>query len=155
VKAVDLTGRRFGCLVVVRLDGRRGKVRTWECLCDCGRSKVIRGGDLTGGATTSCRGCVEQSMIGSRFGKLLVVAQSDRRGVRGMRYWLTQCDCGGRSEASTSNLRFGASRSCGRCRIRHGASVHGARLRRVASQGLLYLVHCLLQAVINEPFQRS
>lgn len=53
----DLTGRRFGKLLVVGEAGRDpyGSV-TWNCHCDCGGSSVVRGTHLTGGATQSC-GC--------------------------------------------------------------------------------------------------
>ena len=63
----DLRGRRFGRLVVVgpvTVQVRRNRNSTiqerrthWNCLCDCGKSKVVRGGDLTRGDTQSC-GCM-------------------------------------------------------------------------------------------------
>ena len=47
-KKIDLTGQRFGRLVVIREAGRAkdGHV-LWLCRCDCGREKVIRGSSLT------------------------------------------------------------------------------------------------------------
>ena len=55
----DLTGERFGRLVVIREAGRAkdGKV-LWLCKCKCGREKVIRGISLTRrkNPTVSC-GC--------------------------------------------------------------------------------------------------
>lgn len=58
-KLIDLTGRRFGRLVVVKLVGRRGynQRHHWLCRCDCGSSKVIAGQALKAGATRSC-GCL-------------------------------------------------------------------------------------------------
>lgn len=55
-KLIDITGQRFGRLVVVR------RVRTisgrwvWESVCDCGRINLSEGHDLSAGKTTSC-GC--------------------------------------------------------------------------------------------------
>ena len=58
-KKIDLTGERFGRLLVIREAGRTkdGRV-TWLCRCDCGREKVIRGICLTrrNKPTVSC-GC--------------------------------------------------------------------------------------------------
>lgn len=54
----DLTGRRFGKLVVVSIEPVRtasGKIR-WKCLCDCGSYHIANMGNLTVGNTNSC-GC--------------------------------------------------------------------------------------------------
>lgn len=58
----DLTGKRFGRLVVLRQSeedyifpsGRKSAM--WVCLCDCGKEHIAQGWDLTSGDTTSC-GC--------------------------------------------------------------------------------------------------
>jgi hypothetical protein len=60
-KAADLTYRRFGSLVVVKLGDphiKRGgqRVRKWVCRCDCGSETAVVAGNLTGGTTISC-GC--------------------------------------------------------------------------------------------------
>lgn len=57
MKLIDLTGQRFGHLVVLeRVEDDRHGNRRWLCQCDCGQQKVIGGRHLTSGATTSC-GC--------------------------------------------------------------------------------------------------
>ena len=63
MKKIDLTGRRFGRLVVVGEAGRtkRGKI-TWECLCDCGKTTVIIGDNLRSGNTLSC-GCYGREVV--------------------------------------------------------------------------------------------
>ena len=48
-RATDLTGRRFGHLVAVERVGNR-----WLCRCDCGRTTVVRVGDLNRGSAASC-----------------------------------------------------------------------------------------------------
>jgi hypothetical protein len=59
-KAEDLTGQRFGKLVVIRPDKsiktKRGANGTSYCKCDCGNYKVIRNHSLKHGLTKSC-GC--------------------------------------------------------------------------------------------------
>jgi len=53
---VDLTGRRFGKLVVLKLGARRNEARVWICLCDCNTTTSVIGRNLGNGHTRSC-GC--------------------------------------------------------------------------------------------------
>ena len=52
----DLTGQRFGRLVVLYEAGRRNGRITWKCQCDCGNEIIIRSNCLKTGNTKSC-GC--------------------------------------------------------------------------------------------------
>jgi len=58
MKLKDLTGKRFGKLVMLRRHGNHPKNKrvTWECQCDCGNKTIVCGSDLKSGNTTSC-GC--------------------------------------------------------------------------------------------------
>jgi len=61
MRLIDLTGKRFGRLVVLgRAANRYGKTPCWSCLCDCGGSIVTAGMSLKRGATKSC-GCVRMN----------------------------------------------------------------------------------------------
>lgn len=53
---IDLTGSRFGKLLVLRRAGNRGPHIAWACQCDCGNTKEIVGHSLRSGASQSC-GC--------------------------------------------------------------------------------------------------
>jgi hypothetical protein len=55
---IDLTGRRFGKLVVVERDTTvvGGRLRYWVCKCDCGNTCKTRVDNLTNGESSSC-GC--------------------------------------------------------------------------------------------------
>jgi len=54
----DLKGQRFGRLVVLKEAGRSQDKRVlWQCKCDCGKKRIIRGHDLIEGKTKSC-GCL-------------------------------------------------------------------------------------------------
>lgn len=60
-KLIDLTGKRFGRLVVLEKAGRRvsengNATIMWKCKCDCGNVVEIRGASLRNGNTRSC-GC--------------------------------------------------------------------------------------------------
>lgn len=62
----DLTGRRFGRLVVIspaesRTPPSGGKRRYWKCRCDCGTEKEIAESSLKSGATKSC-GCLQKEL---------------------------------------------------------------------------------------------
>ena len=62
-KRIDLTGQRFGRLVVISKDeevSKQKKVAYWNCICDCGNiTKPIRGDSLRNGNTQSC-GCLQK-----------------------------------------------------------------------------------------------
>ena len=54
----DLTGKKFGRLLVIVRDGTDNKFnRTWLCKCVCGQLKVVKTGLLTNGRVRSC-GCL-------------------------------------------------------------------------------------------------
>jgi len=64
VKKHDLTGRRFGRLVVKEIGDRvvyasGGVAQRWRCACDCGGTKDAFGGPLLDGRTQSC-GCLHR-----------------------------------------------------------------------------------------------
>lgn len=137
----DLTGQRFGRLVVTRLIGKdeRKRAMLWECACDCGNMVVVRADSLSSQNTTSC-GCYMKDMTaaigrdrvidikGERFTKLLVLerAGSDRHKQA---LWRCQCDCGNTIIATTSQLRSGHTKSCG-CyhadKLKERNTIHGA-----------------------------
>lgn len=55
-KFSDLTGQRFGRLVVVAFSGTVSRSRTWVCKCDCGTEVVVPFKYLSGRQKISC-GC--------------------------------------------------------------------------------------------------
>lgn len=55
-RLIDLTGQRFGHLVVISRESKYRRNSTWRCLCDCGKETVVRGDVLSRGTTKSC-GC--------------------------------------------------------------------------------------------------
>lgn len=57
----DLTGERFGRLVAVRPAPQRGNSPMWECKCDCGNAKMVKGYNLRTGQTKSC-GCLKAEL---------------------------------------------------------------------------------------------
>lgn len=88
-KLIDLTGRRFGRLVVqkrsdedyINCNGRR--VAKWDCLCDCGNSVSVVGSSLKNGLTTSC-GCYQKEKARENGKKYKVKNKYDLSGKYGI-----------------------------------------------------------------------
>lgn len=55
----DLTGQRFGRLVVIGIDDRSTRKTYYFCQCDCGKVKSIRSDGLLSGMVRSC-GCMKR-----------------------------------------------------------------------------------------------
>ena len=56
-KKIDLTGQRFGRLIVIREAGRKNGKVAWLCRCECGNEIVVSGDHLRDEHTQSC-GCL-------------------------------------------------------------------------------------------------
>ena len=131
-KFIDLTGQRFGKLLVIkRAKNNKSKNSRWECLCDCGNFSTVDGGNLIRkkGRTSSC-GCGRLEMLkskfidltGKRFGKLVVIKKSKRPlNVKRGTYWECQCDCGNIKNIDGRSLRRKSTKSCG-CLVKETAS---------------------------------
>lgn len=64
----DLTGQRFGRLVVLRSVGRSHGHVTWECQCDCGNIiTVLRTSLLSKYTNTRSCGCLRREVTSSRM----------------------------------------------------------------------------------------
>lgn len=69
-KCIDLTGQRFGRLVVANraenyVTPNGAKFSRWNCVCDCGRTVPVVSGDLRSGKTKSC-GCYHDECCSKR-----------------------------------------------------------------------------------------
>jgi hypothetical protein len=65
MKAIDITGKRFGRLVAVRDVGVSMGSRLWECLCDCGKTAEVTNRSLKNANTKSC-GCLNADLVSAR-----------------------------------------------------------------------------------------
>ncbi|RYZ85751.1 MAG: hypothetical protein EOP06_15750 [Proteobacteria bacterium] len=125
---IDLSGQKFGRLLVVSLAPRRegGTRSCWECLCDCGERVTKPAGDIKSGNTLSC-GCLNREKISARRRKDLVAMRFGRLVVtspfgiskKGQVIW--RCECLGSEEqphpvaevhATTAALMAGKVQSC-------------------------------------------
>ena len=123
-KRIDLTGKRFGALEVLRPaagDERQYGRPTWVCRCDCGRECAVLGDYLRRGIRTSC-GC-RASVADKRRGKPENIEHKDYAGVTfgeltgvrrlGRDLWLWRCSCGREKAIRPSLVQTGAIVSCG------------------------------------------
>lgn len=63
----DISGMRFGSWTALREAGKRGKLITWLCKCDCGTEREVIGGHLRNGKTKSCGCMLPKGASHSRF----------------------------------------------------------------------------------------
>lgn len=79
-KFIDISGKTFGKLTVIRLDGRNSANRlTWKCLCKCGSYTFATSNQLKTGRKLSC-GCSKKLPVGD--GSLNWVFASYKRGAK-------------------------------------------------------------------------
>ena len=61
----NITGQRFGRLVVLQQDDTRSRIR-WLCRCDCSKECSVSGSNLRTAAVRSC-GCLLHEFLTTRF----------------------------------------------------------------------------------------
>lgn len=139
---IDLVGRTYNRLTVVKRAGftNQGGSR-WECLCDCGNTTFVSGGNLRNGHTRSC-GCLlkefgastAKDIAGQRFGRLVAIEPTEKR--RGsFVIWRCVCDCGNEKMVPIADLTRSATQSCG-CLRREVTSKRASE--QVGSKGPSY-----------------
>lgn len=110
----DLTGQRFGNLLVEEFAGRdmNGNAM-WLVKCDCGKEKYVQHFSLLNHRSKSC-GCRyshhNPKLVGQRFGKLKVIKEIGKE--RNKIKYLCKCDCGKEIELTDFSLKAGT-KSCG------------------------------------------
>lgn len=138
----DLSGQRFGKLVALRRSAASKDAGVWwDCVCDCGREKRVRGALLTFKEGTRSCGCLRQEaatrrfagtlidLTGRRFERLLVLARTRTQNEPGRKFkiwWLCRCDCGIEKEITGDDLRSERTLSCG-CWSRDFAHLHARK----------------------------
>lgn len=55
-KQLDVTSKRFGNLIAIKSVGKGKDGILWQCVCDCGNTRLCRASDLRAGKNISC-GC--------------------------------------------------------------------------------------------------
>lgn len=77
----DMTGLRYGRLVVISYAGRVKNKSKWNCICDCGSEYLGSGPDLRSGNTSSC-GCLHREQL---------IDRNTRHGLSGTPEYVAWC----------------------------------------------------------------
>lgn len=84
---IDLTGKRFGRLTVVRATSKRSSQGDifWECICDCGNIDIVNGKSLRCSGQKSC-GCLQREWATKQHNRAMHKGSKERlfRVWRGM-----------------------------------------------------------------------
>lgn len=112
-KLIDLSGKRFGRLTVIRRASSDSGTAAWLCKCDCGNYKTASGAHLRQGLVKSC-GCARKiahriDISGQKYGMLTAVEPIYGEKTK----WRCKCECGNEVIVSMANLRSGHTTSCG------------------------------------------
>lgn len=94
-----------------------GKSKNWECLCDCGNSRIVAENSLIKGYAKSC-GCLQRKkqygdLTGKKYNKLTIIEKTYSKRLK--KAWKCLCDCGNIAIFETSNIVKGVNLSCGKC----------------------------------------
>lgn len=122
-KGHDLTGQRFGRLVVLEKDLTKTNRPHWKCQCDCGNIIRVQGSNLTTGNTKSC-GCYKNELTSARlmrdlrgkkqqYGLLTAIEPTSNRTNTGSVIWKCLCRCGNECFVSEGAFTSANTISCG------------------------------------------
>lgn len=135
-KAEDLTGMRFGKLMVIeQLPQRVDRYIAYRCKCDCGAEVTVNSKRLRRGTIQGCAKCCpkkspeERRMVGRRFGKLTVVGRNPAA-WNGRGAWICRCDCGNVIDVSGTDLTSGRIADCKQAEEKHrrGLDLTGSKV---------------------------
>ena len=120
--AIDMSGQRFGSLVVRENTGKLtpNRLAIWKCVCDCGNEVEVSGGSLRKGHTKSC-GCFSfrprkyQPEAGVTYGHLTYINEAPRivRPSKTVKAGNFSCVCGKEVVKSFQEVLSGNITSCG------------------------------------------
>ena len=133
-KIKDISGQRFGKLLVISYAYTENHKTYWNCICDCGTEKVIVGQGLREGRVNSC-GCGQTynkaDLLGNVYGKLTVV---EYMGVneRHQTLWKCHCECGNDIVVTGVSLtaKSNGKTSCGTCVMKPKAKYNIKKISR-------------------------
>lgn len=148
-KIIDITGERYGKLIVIGLANVRKHGKTaWICNCDCGLKNIVATTTaLKSGNTKSC-GCLRKEekiakptidLVGQQFSELTVIKFDQELSTnKKENYWICKCNCGNEEFFSVSGhkLRSGKKQRCQLCtnkKISESQKQHGMKYTKIYS----------------------
>jgi hypothetical protein len=117
---LDLTGQRFGRLLVVERGENRGRHVMWRCQCACATERIVRAGHLRSGATQGC-GCLSRSAEHRAQAAALATKHGHAVGKRSPEYWSWTCMIRRCTNPNTDSFKYYGMRGIRVCeRWRYG-----------------------------------
>lgn len=115
-RKLELSGKQFGRLTVIRENGKKNGRAAWLCKCDCGNTIKVSYYSLMLGLVKSC-GCLKHiphgvDITGKKFNHLTAIC-FDHVGEDKRHYWKFRCDCGNEIIAKKIYVMRGDVKSCG------------------------------------------
>lgn len=100
MKRMEIIGRKFGKLTVLKYSHTFNGASQWICQCECGNIKTCDGGNIKDGITKSC-GCLSHLPYGNASFNLLYRQYRDRAKKRNIAFelsidefkYITQLNC--------------------------------------------------------------
>lgn len=120
ISSKDHTGKKFTKLTAIeRLSNYKNSKTFYECVCDCGNTRIVYSYDLTSGKVTMCKDCREKERLKKRrkdytnqtFGKLTVIKMI--YGKYENTKALCRCECGNEKIIDMRNILNSHTQSCG------------------------------------------
>ena len=130
-KAIDLTGQKFGHVIVLKRSEKKdaSKRALWICQCDCGKIFEVASVNLRNnksGENYSCgckrvkhpnSGIKTPDITNQRFGWMIALKRNytyaKENNLKEEVFWDCQCDCGNIITVRSYSLIHGLTKSCG------------------------------------------
>ena len=113
-KFIDLTGQRFGKLIVTGVaDVKYANGTVYDVICDCGTIKRVLGKNLSRGVTTACGYCRSRDIVGLTFGSWKCLSVEITR--QGKTTCNCVCECGYERQFTKSYLVSKKTKTCIKC----------------------------------------
>lgn len=113
----DISGQKFGKLLIIEYAKTIDKRPYWKCKCDCGSIIEKRGKEIKCGLVKSC-GCLiheksHNDITNQKFNYLTVINCIGKKTKRSDYWWHCKCDCGNYTQIPYSKIVSGNTKSCG------------------------------------------
>lgn len=124
---INYKGKKFNSLLIIEELKKDGRLY-FKCECDCGKIKMIQKYKVINNLTKSCGHL--RSLIGRRFGKLVVLEDTRKKTSSGEKQYLCQCDCGNKKIINSFALSSLRVQSCG-CQSRKYDDLSGKKFGKI------------------------
>ena len=121
-----MVGNKFGKWTVMNQIETDKPGKHYECICECGNIRVLKGTDLRAKRTTQCTDCQYETLyntdreIGKKYGKWTVMRFIDMH--RKLQRFECKCECGTTGLHCAADLRSGKSKQCTLCHNRENSA---------------------------------